>query len=112
MVEDIEFTQFLHGNELLFNSGLNYESNEWLKKFIDCLCEKNAGGLIVGMHDGMGFPQEIVDYCNEKKLPLFSASWDTPYIILILLSASVVTLMIQIKAIVFWKIWSAISVIL
>ena len=80
MVEDIEFTQFLHGNELLFNSGLNYESNEWLKKFIDCLCEKNAGGLIVGMHDGMGFPQEIVDYCNEKKLPLFSASWDTPYI--------------------------------
>lgn len=98
MVEDIEFTQFLHGNELLFNSGLNYESNEWLKKFIDCLCEKNAGGLIVGMHDGMGFPQEIVDYCNEKKLPLFSASWDTPYIDIMRLFSEILLKNEQIEA--------------
>lgn len=80
MVEGIEFAQFLHGNELLFNSGLNYESDEWLKEFIDCLCEKHAGGLIVGMHTGVKFPQWIIDYCDERKLPLFSASWDTPYI--------------------------------
>lgn len=48
--------------------------------------------------------------CFEKRI-----SWNVMAflkIILILLSASVVTLMIQIKAIVFWKIWSEISVIL
>ena len=39
MVEDIEFIQFLQGNELLFNSGLIYESKDWLKKFFVCLCE-------------------------------------------------------------------------
>lgn len=79
-VEEIEFVEFLHGNELLFNSGLNYTSDEWLREFIDALCDKHAGGLIFGMKDGTEFPQWIIDYCNEKKFPLFSASWDTPYI--------------------------------
>nr|APO28692.1 Purine catabolism regulatory protein-like family [uncultured bacterium] len=26
------------------------------------------------------FSQEIIDYCNEIQLPLFSTSWDTPFI--------------------------------
>ena len=39
----------------------------------------HAGGAVVALRDGNTFSQEIIDYCNEIKFPLFSASWDTPY---------------------------------
>ena len=44
MVEDTDFAPFLHGDELVFNSGLNYVSEEWLKNFIKVLNQKHSGG--------------------------------------------------------------------
>lgn len=79
MVEEADFAKALHGDELIFNTGLNYGSEEWLKNFVESLREANAGGLIVALHDGHSFSQEIIHYCNEIKFPLFSASWTTPY---------------------------------
>lgn len=80
MVEDMDFVPFLHGDELVFNSGINYVSNEWLRVYIDAIYEKHAGGLILSMRDEMKISQEIIDYCNELELPLFSARWSTPFI--------------------------------
>jgi len=80
MVEDMDFIPFLHGDELVFNSGINYVSNEWLKIYIDAIYEKRAGGLILSMRDEMKISQEIIDYCNEIEFPLFSATWATPFI--------------------------------
>lgn len=80
MVEGEEFAQFLHGNELIFNSGLNYQSDEWLKGFLAAMHKANASGIIIALREGAEFPQEIIDWCNQKNLPLFSASWKTPYI--------------------------------
>ena len=37
MVEDPEFAELLHGDELIFNSGLNYTSDEWLRRFVEAL---------------------------------------------------------------------------
>lgn len=80
MVEDMDFIPFLHGDELVFNSGINYVSNEWLRVYIDALYEKRAGGLILSMRDEMKISQEIIDYCDEIEFPLFSATWATPFI--------------------------------
>ncbi len=80
MVEGGEFAQFLHGNELVFNSGLNYSSNEWLKEFIRAMHEANAGGVIIALRGAEKFSQEVIEWCNHNNLPLFSASWKTPYI--------------------------------
>ena len=44
MVEEKEFAPLLHGDELVFNSGLNYISEEWVKGFIDSLIKVHAGG--------------------------------------------------------------------
>ena len=44
------------------------------------LYDKHAGGLILGLPEGRKFSREIIEYCNELRFPLFSASWDTPYI--------------------------------
>ena len=80
MVEDMDFVPFLHGDELVFNSGINYVSEDWLYKYIGALNEKRAGGLILSMRDGMSVSQEIIDYCNELEFALFSARWSTPFI--------------------------------
>ena len=80
MVEDMDFVQFLHGDELVFNSGINYVSNEWLKGYITAIYEKRAGGLILSMRDEMRVSQDVIDYCNEIEFPLFSATWATPFI--------------------------------
>ena len=80
MVEGSEHAKFLYGDELVFNSGLNFKSEEWLEEFLRAMDKAGAGGVIMALEEGMTFSQEAIDWCNERKLPLFSASADTPYI--------------------------------
>lgn len=80
MVEEKEFAPLLHGDELVFNSGLNYTSEEWVKGFIDSLLSVHAGGLIISSHKGRTVSKDTIEYCNQKHFPLFSSSWNTPYI--------------------------------
>ena len=79
-VEQGEFSHLLHGDELIFNSGLNFTSQNWLKEFLKSLKDAHASGLIISVKSRPAFSQEIIDYCNEIQLPLFSTSWDTPFI--------------------------------
>lgn len=76
-VEQGEFSHLLHGDELIFNSGLNFTSQDWLKEFLKSLKDAHASGLIISVKSRPAFSQEIIDYCNEIQLPLFSTSWDT-----------------------------------
>ena len=79
-VEDAEFAYLLYGDELVFNSGINNSSEDWLKQFIMALNQAHAGGLILSLKKGHTFPTEIIDYCNQIQFPLFSSAWDTPFI--------------------------------
>lgn len=89
IVEDFEFTKLLHGGELVFNTGLHYHSEEWLMEYIRELNEARAGGLIIALHEGKDFSQEVIDYCNTIQFPIFSAKWDTPYIDIMRLFATI-----------------------
>lgn len=80
IVEEANLARLLHGNELIFNSGLHYRSTQWLRDFIVALDRVHAGGFIMALKDGRTYPQEIIDYCNQIKFPLFSTSWQTPFI--------------------------------
>ena len=80
LVEREEFIPLLHGDELIFNSGMDFTSEEWLKNFIDMLVSVGASGLIISVWAGCTFSQEIIDYCNKIHFPLFSAALNTPYI--------------------------------
>ena len=71
MVESGEFAKSLYGDELVFNSGLNYVSESWLKDFVAVLNRVHAGGAVVALRDGNTFSQEIIDYCNEIKFRCF-----------------------------------------
>ena len=79
MVEYIDYIPRLHADELVFNSGLNNISDLWLENYIKRLNEAHAGGLIIALRKGRKFSKKIIDYCNELRFPLFSASWDAPY---------------------------------
>lgn len=80
LVEREEFIPLLHGDELVFNSGMDFKSEEWLRNFIDLLVSVGASGLIISIWAGRSFSPEIIEYCNKIHFPLFSASLNTPYI--------------------------------
>lgn len=80
MVEEVSFVSLLHGDELVFNSGLHYTSEEWLVQFIKELDNVHAGGLIIALEEGHMFASETVDYCNSIRFPLFSATMTSPFI--------------------------------
>lgn len=80
MVENIDFVSLLHGDELVFNSGLNDESDENRREYIDKLIGVDAGGLIVALQDGHQFSEELIEYCNSLQFPLFQAGWETSYL--------------------------------
>lgn len=89
IVENPEFIVLLHGDELIFSSGLQYTSEEWLMDFVKRLIKAGTGGLVLSLHDGSKYPQKVIDYCNEKKFPLFASGWETPYLDVMRLFASV-----------------------
>ena len=88
-VEEIEFIPMLHGDELVFNSGLSGTSDEWVRDYIDELNKVHAGGMVMSFRGKKKFPQKIVDYCNEIRFPIFSAAWTTPYIDIMRLFAEI-----------------------
>lgn len=71
MVEEVSFVSLLHGDELVFNSGLHYTSEEWLVQFIKELDNVHAGGLIIALEEGHMFASETVDYCNSIRFRYF-----------------------------------------
>lgn len=89
IVENPEFIKLLHGNELIFNAGLQHTSEAWLLEFIRKLIEAGAGGLVISLHDGKTYSQKVLEYCNEHQFPLFAAGWNTPYLDVMRLFASV-----------------------
>ena len=80
MVENKDFISLLHGEELVFNSSLNYETDEFRKHFIDGLIAHDAGGLILALQDRSTLSEDLISYCNEHKFPLFLTSWETSFL--------------------------------
>ena len=80
MVENQDFIPLLHGEELVFNSSLNYETDEFRKQFIEGLISHDAGGLILALQDRTAISEALISYCNEREFPLFLTSWETSFL--------------------------------
>ena len=52
IVENPEFIELLHGDELIFSAGIQYTSEEWLMDFVQRLIEAGTGGLVLSLHEG------------------------------------------------------------
>lgn len=76
MVEDSEVPDFLHGNELVFTTGIGHVGNDWLDPFVRKLKEHKAVGLVVNLGPHIdAIPARVIVYCEENDFPLFTLPW-------------------------------------
>ena len=76
MVEDIEVPDFLHGNELVFTTGIAQKGKDWLTPFAESLKAHGAAGLVINLGPYIAeLPQDIIEYCNEDGFPLLTIPW-------------------------------------
>lgn len=76
MVEDAEVPDFLHGNELVFTTGIGHFDTSWLLDFVRSLKEHNAAGLVVNIGPHItSIPTNVIIYCEQNSLPLFTLPW-------------------------------------
>lgn len=78
MVEDSEVPGFLHGNELIFTTGIGHVGNEWLKEFTVSLRKKGAVGLVLNIGPYItSVPSQVIVFCEQNGFPLFTIPWET-----------------------------------
>lgn len=71
-------SQWLHGGELLFTTGIGLDADpNHLKRFLEECIQKNTAGLvvIVGNQHIPSIPENLIEYANENDFPLFSMPW-------------------------------------
>lgn len=77
-VEDIEVSDFLHGGELIFSTGIANKGQDWMLPFVKNLIENQVSGLVLNIGPYIkNIPQEVISYCNENQFPLLDIPWKT-----------------------------------
>ncbi|NTV89656.1 MAG: PucR family transcriptional regulator [Clostridiales bacterium] len=78
MLEDPETASFLHGQELIFSTGIGHDNTDWLLDFTKGLVEHQASGLVLNLGPYIrSVPEELSAYCREAQFPLFTIPWKT-----------------------------------
>lgn len=78
IVEDEQVSLFLHGHELIFIAGYMCTDDDWLMRFAKNIYQAKASALVINIGPYIkNIPLEIIDFCNEVNLPLFSIPWKT-----------------------------------
>lgn len=76
IIEDREVSAFLHGHELVFTAGYMNRDDEWLLNFTKGLYEMETSAFIINIGPYIKrVPSEIIDFCNEVDMPLFTIPW-------------------------------------
>lgn len=78
MLEDPETASFLHGQELIFSTGIGHDSTDWFVDFAKGLVANQASGLVLNIGPYIqSVPEELISYCREVQFPLFTIPWKT-----------------------------------
>ncbi len=78
IIEDDNATSFLHGNELVFTAGILSRSEHWLLNFVQKLHKAETSAVVVNTGPHIKeIPDEVIEYCDEVGLPLFTIPWET-----------------------------------
>lgn len=78
IIEDDNTTSFLHGNELVFTTGIVNRGGDWLLNFAEKLHNANVSAFVVNIGPHIkSIPEEVTKYCNDVNMPLFTIPWET-----------------------------------
>ncbi len=78
VVEAIEISTFLEGQEVAFTTGVATKSEEELFDLVKCIIDNQATALIINTGPYIKeVPQKMIDYCKEQSFPLITTPWET-----------------------------------
>ncbi|MFP3154234.1 PucR family transcriptional regulator ligand-binding domain-containing protein [Lachnospiraceae bacterium ZAX-1] len=77
ILEDRQIAEFIHGDELVFTTGLTCINKEWLLDLIHSLNEKNACGLVINIGPHIrAIYKEAISLCDYLNFPLLTIPWE------------------------------------
>ncbi len=77
LIENGDISTFLHGNEMLFTTGIGISDSAQLLEFVGQLIEKRCSALVLNIGPYIkSVPEELIDYCDINSLPLFTVPWN------------------------------------
>lgn len=79
-LENIDYTIYLHGDELVFNVSMNSFTDKERKEAITKLIARRSAGLIMSTEDDRKPSKELVSFCDEKHFPLMWVNYNAPFI--------------------------------
>ena len=78
IIEDDGISSLLHGKELVFTAGILNKEEGWLLNFAKKLYDAGASAFVVNLGPyTKDIPQDVIDYCDEVNMPLFTIPWKT-----------------------------------
>jgi len=78
IIEDYDVADFLRGSELVFTTGIECDSDEWILNFTHNIYENGACGLVINIGTHIkSIPASVLQFCDQNKLPIFSVPWET-----------------------------------
>nr|WP_202117300.1 PucR family transcriptional regulator [Clostridium chromiireducens] len=78
IIENDEVSEFLHGNEVVLTSGILNSSDGWLLEYTKKLHSVGTSAFIINLGPyTKSIPKEVIEYCNEVKMPLYTIPWET-----------------------------------
>ena len=77
MVETVELVPFLKRGELVITTGIRNQSIEDLREMVIGLKGKKIAGLIINLGPYIQeVPEDVIGFCEEERLPLFTLPWE------------------------------------
>lgn len=77
VVEDYSVEKFKHLNQIVMTSGINNVSDDKLISFVKNLGKAKVSAIIINIGKYIKeIPKEVIDYCNENDIPLYTMPWD------------------------------------
>ena len=76
IIEDREVPEFLHGNELVFTTGIGHVGSDPLLNFVKKLWEHHAAGVVVNIGPYLSeISANVIEFCNRNDFPIFTIPW-------------------------------------
>ena len=76
MVEGVDITLFLEGDEVAFTTGIALDGQGDLISLVRCTYERGAAGMVINVGPYIAkIPQEVIDFGNEVGFLIFRVPW-------------------------------------
>lgn len=78
IIENDEVSQFLHGNEVVFTSGILNNNEGWLLEYAKKLYSAGTSAFVVNIGPyTKSISNDVIEFCNEVNMPLYTIPWET-----------------------------------